>query len=332
MFLSTPTLIIVLIANILAYGQFAPRAGQQGSTAIKSDSAVFKAWASSCTLHRGYMNMANPLAGRASAGNEKNAVGSGAVYNGVVSLGDGGSAILTFEKPITNGPSYDFAVFENGFKETGGLYDFLEYAFVEVSSDGQRFVRFPAQYAGDFTTQIAPFQPTDTRLYHNLAGKYTAGFGTPFDLEELKDSAGLDVNKITHIRVVDVIGSTDSRYATTDSKGRYINEPWPTEFESSGFDLDAVGVLHVSETTGLLINMHEKNYNIYPNPCQDNFLATPHSGQFSKIELTDFVGKKIKDWISPGLAQLDVSSVEKGIYLLHLFVGDGVQVEKLEIR
>ncbi|HAR20435.1 MAG TPA: secretion protein, partial [Cytophagales bacterium] len=64
-----------MIANILAYGQFAPRAGQQGSTAIKSDSAVFKAWASSCTLHRGYMNMANPLAGRASAGNEKNAVG-----------------------------------------------------------------------------------------------------------------------------------------------------------------------------------------------------------------------------------------------------------------
>jgi hypothetical protein len=278
------------------------------------------------------MNMANPTAGQASAGNEKNAVGSGAVYNGVVSLGDGGSAILTFEKHVGNGMGFDFAVFENGFKETGGAYDFLEFAFVEVSSDGQHFVRFPAQFVGDNAIQVPSFQPTDTRLYHNLAGKYTAGYGTPFDLEELKDSAGLDVNAITHIKIVDVVGSIDSRYATTDSKGRYINDPWPTEFESSGFDLDAVGVINVSEATGVLNHMQEKNLFIYPNPCQDYFAAKPQNGQFSKIELADFSGKKIKEWISPGLAPLDVSSVEKGIYLLHLFIENSTQIGKLVIR
>ncbi len=326
------TLIITLMSHILVYGQFAPRAGQPGSTAIKCDSAVFKEWASSCILYRGYMNIANPSAGRASAGSENNAVGSAAVYNGGASLGDGGAAILTFEKPVSNGQGFDFAVFENGFKETVGSFDFLEFAFVEVSSDGQRFVRFPAQFVGDNATQVPSFQPTDTRLYHNLAGKYTARYGTPFDLDELKDSAGLDVNKITHIKVVDVVGSIDSRYATTDSKGRYINDPWPTEFESSGFDLDAVGVLNVSEATGLLSNIHKKNYYVYPNPCHYYFVAKPQNGQFSKIELTDFSGKKVKEWILPDVAQYDVSSLEKGFYLLHLFVGSSVQVEKLVIR
>ena len=45
-----------------------------------------------------------------------------------VSLGDGGYAVVTFDKPITNGPGYDFAVFENGLNDS-----FLELAFVVVS-------------------------------------------------------------------------------------------------------------------------------------------------------------------------------------------------------
>ncbi|MFN6048554.1 MAG: T9SS C-terminal target domain-containing protein, partial [Bacteroidota bacterium] len=52
-----------------------------------------------------------------------------AASNGVVSLGDGGIATLTFDPPITNGDGFDFAVFENTFLDT-----FLELAFVEVST------------------------------------------------------------------------------------------------------------------------------------------------------------------------------------------------------
>ena len=29
-----------------------------------------------------------------------------------------------------------------------------------------------------------------------------------------------------------------------DSLGNWINDPWPTNFQTSGFDLDAVGVIH----------------------------------------------------------------------------------------
>ena len=61
----------------------------------------------------------------------------------VVVLGDAGSITLTFDAPICNGSGYDFAVFENSLNDT-----FLEFAFIEVSSDGEHFVRFPNYYLG----------------------------------------------------------------------------------------------------------------------------------------------------------------------------------------
>ena len=54
-------------------------------------------------------------------------------------LGDDGSLVLTFPAPIADGAGPDFAVFENAFST-----EFLELAFVEVSSDGTNFTRFPA--------------------------------------------------------------------------------------------------------------------------------------------------------------------------------------------
>jgi hypothetical protein len=43
------------------------------------------------------------------------------------------------------------------------------------------------------------------------------------------------------------VGSLNPSYGTKDALGRFINDPWPTAFESGGFDLDAVGVMHFSE-------------------------------------------------------------------------------------
>ena len=52
--------------------------------------------------------------------------------------------------------------------------------------------------------------------------------------------------------VVDVVGSIDPAYATYDSQGHAINDPWPTAFASSGFDFDAVGVLHAVPEPGTI--------------------------------------------------------------------------------
>lgn len=321
----------VLSLPLFSFAQFAPQAGQTGSTAIFKDSSAFKSWANSCKLFRGYQNIANPSAGLASVGDENAPLGK-AGTTGVASLGDGGSAILTFQTPIANGDGYDFAVFENGFKESGGSFDFLEFAFVEVSSDGSRFVRFPSEYKGQTTTQVGSFEPIDTRLYHNLAGKYTAGYGTPFDLDELKDSVGLDINNITHVKIKDVVGTIDPVYATRDSKGNIVNETYPTEFPSSGFDLDAVGVIHSTDPTGILASNQKTIFSIYPNPSRDFIEVKSSNYSISNLEITDMSGLVLKSWTFAENTRIDISEIQAGSYLLKANTPNGTFAQKLIVQ
>ncbi len=232
--------------SVLA-GPYAPAAGQPGSTAIAANDPSFVGWATGYTnFNPGPMDISNPGLGLASYGSPVNALGPSDVdlstgyTSPVVSLGDGGSITLTFAHPITNGPGADFAVFENSFSD-----NFLELAFVEVSSDGTNFVRFPAVSLTPTTTQVGAFGSLDPTNLNNLAGKYRGGYGTPFDLSDLTGlDALVDLNNITEVRIVDVVGSINPLYASYDSQHNMVNDPWPTAYPSSGFDLDAVGVIN----------------------------------------------------------------------------------------
>lgn len=230
-------------------GPYAPPAGQAGSTAIGNTSPLFVAWASGFQdLIRGPLDISNPGGGLASFGAGAEALGptDGNSLH-VVSLGDGGQITLSFADAITDGPGFDFAVFENGFADT-----FLELAFVEVSSNGIDFVRFPTVSLTDTATQIGSFGALDATNLDNLAGKYRGGFGTPFDLGQV---AGLvpsvEVSAISFVRLVDVVGSINPALGTLDSWGHLVNDPYPTAFSSGGFDLDGVGIIHaVPEPAG----------------------------------------------------------------------------------
>lgn len=221
------------------HAQFAPAAGQPGSTAIHKDSSVFVEWAGKCTITRGPMDVSDSTLGPASIGREKEAFGKADGF--VVSLGDGGNALIEVQGYLYNSEGPDFAVFENAFAD-----NFLELAFVEVSSDGSTFVRFPAESLTPTDKQVGGFDYLLATNLHNFAGKYRQDYGVPFDLEELKDSLNVDIDQVTHIRIVDVVGNIDSSLLhTIDSKGNVVNDPWPTPFESSGFDLDALGFIHL---------------------------------------------------------------------------------------
>lgn len=253
---------VILIAYLLVgfgqlQAQFAPPAGQEGSTAIYKDSSIFQAWATSAVVDRGFRDISQEELGYTTIGDETSPLGI-AGEGSVVSLGDGGIVTLEFDVFVRNGEGADFAIFENGFRD-----DFLEFAFVEVSSDGQNFVRFPAISNIDTNQQVGGFDTIDCRLVYNLAGKYRANYGTPFDLEEVKDNPLLDVNKITHIRVIDVVGSLQAPFASKDSRGIKINDPWATPFESGGFDLDAVGLIHTQSKGTVEAAI------AYPNPIQN---------------------------------------------------------------
>jgi hypothetical protein len=173
--------------------------------------------------------------------NVTNALGPAEVSDGfngstnVVSLGENGAIVLTFPAPITDGPGPDFAVFENAFSE-----NFLELAFVGVSSDGTNFVFFPCHtLSTNLVDSYASTGVTESDAYGGLAGKHRQGTGTPFDLRVLAGKAGLNVHRITHVMLQDIRGS-GQRY---DDYLHPIYDPFPT-VGSGGFDLDAVGVLN----------------------------------------------------------------------------------------
>jgi hypothetical protein len=154
----------------------------------------------------------------------------------IVSLGNGGQIVMYFPRPISDGDGADFAVFENAFSP-----GFLELAFVEVSSDGVHFYRFPNRSEG--TTTVGPFANTmDPTNLSGLAGKYIKGYGTPFDLASLAATPLLDRQNVRFVRLVDIIGDGTQR----DTTNQPIYDPTPTT-GSGGFDLEAIGVIHQSE-------------------------------------------------------------------------------------
>lgn len=227
---------------------------QFASHGISATDPSIIGWATGVSnLTRGPMNIANPGLGLASYGTSANALGVPDAWAGVVSLGDGGSITLTFDTPIANGAGSDFAVFENGFASSGLV--FAELGFVEVSSNGTDFFRFASTSLTQTTNQMGAFAGLDPTKIHNLAGQFAEFEGTPFDLAELNGvSPLLDIDAVTHVRIVDTIGSLNDLYATHDSQGNKINDPWSTPFASSGFDLDAVAVIHaVPEPASLAV-------------------------------------------------------------------------------
>jgi hypothetical protein len=309
-------IILSIFFSIVCSAQFAPAAEQLGSTAIFKDSSIIKAWATACVIERGLMQINEPDSGYAAVGDEFSAIGK-AGENGIVSLGDGGKATLTFGGAVFNGPGADFCVFENSFAD-----DFLELAFVEVSSNGADFVRFPATSLTQDTSPIGSFGLLDPTKLNNLAGKYRGLFGVPFDLEELKDSAQLDIQNITHIRLVDVVGSLLEGLARVDQFGHKINDPWPTLFPSSGFDLDAVGLIHT--TVSNLNEVDAQILSLYPNPAVDQLnIMSEELIQFLQIISAD--GRVVKQTsINTSSWLLTIDDLQPGIYFLRVQLADGV--------
>jgi len=318
LFLSTG----LLFFTVSAYAQFPLES-------IPADSSIFVGWATQATVERGYRNIAEPDSGLVDAGMPE--LATGPADGQVVSLGDSGRATLQFDFPVEDGPGPDFAVFENGFA-SGGAF-FLELAFVEVSSDGQNFVRFPATSLTDTGSQVAPFGLLEPELLNNLAGKYVVFEGAPFDLAELAGAPGLDVSAVTHLRVVDVVGSIDSAFATYDAEGRAINDPWPTPFASGGFDLDAVGVIHENRMTTSTEIAAPDTWQVYPNPIRNGEAIEIKGVRLDGWQLFDAAGRLVlegKGW--RGRSSFSLAAPRSGIYFFRGFRGDQFFVRRLVVE
>lgn len=299
--------------------------GSAGCQAIKYNDPAILGWATSCGLILGPQNIAIEGSPLVSYGTSLDPIGpsSESTTDGVVSLGDGGMAVMTFDMPISNGPGYDFAVFENSLNHT-----FLELAFVEVSSDGVHFYRFPSVSNTPTEQQISNSGGTDATKLYNLAGKYIVGWGTPFDLEELAGYSNLDINNVTHVRIVDVVGSINPLYGTTDKNGHLVNDPYPTNFNSGGFDLSGVAVMNGWTPTAVNNYQQEISFVAYPNPCQ-NVLNVNNVTVNEPVSLFNAMGQQIWSGMTQDTYfQLDMQSYPAGVYMLQV----GTQMTKIVKR
>jgi hypothetical protein len=317
--------ILMLLLPVVSGAQFAPQALVSGSTAISKASAQLSGWATHCTIHRGLQQIGNPGLGVTSVGDSSAATGLS--DGSVVSLGDSGVAVLRFARPIRNEAGADFAVFENGFAKTGDPeLAFLELAFVEVSSDGINYTRFPATSGTPDTEQISSIggmSYINARRLNNLAGKYIGTWGTPFDLAELSGTPGLDINAVTHVRIVDVIGDVGP-YASFDDAGNVVNDPFPTAFASGGFDLDAVGVLNAPGTG--LAPLAGPLVQIYPNPAGATLNISASAMGYESATIFDLAGRQlIHAALCAGAAQINVTQLPAGYYQLLLTASDGTR-------
>ena len=204
----------------------------------------------------------------------------------IVSLGDlslpeilsgkpPGQITLLFDETIHNRQGYDFAVFENGFVSedtwaTGSISGqmFADLGFVEISTDGIHFARFPTVSLTPTPQNAYPYLTIEISDVYNLAGKHPNGYnyctGTPFDLAELADdplvvSGLVDLSQIHFIRIVDIPGSGHWRDQATECtdpcswpdwqsypSDHPLYDAWET-WGSGGLDLEAIGILHEQE-------------------------------------------------------------------------------------
>ncbi len=326
---------ILLLHTLLLYGfslfsqpAWSFRSGE--SAAVHKDSSIIVAWATGCSVTRGFINIedttqtftqGDSTSNRAFYGEPSNATGYPESNMSVVSLGDGGTALLTFEKPIADGPGYDFAVFENGFLSSEPPFDYyLELAFVEVSSDGVHFVRFPASTQVQDTLQIGTYGQINPDDIHNLAGKYPVDYGTPFDLADLKDSAGLNRDSIVYVRIVDVVGDINPAFASYDAMGNIINDPWPTPFWTGGFDLNGVGVIHEASPSGVTGSSANPNgLVIWPVPATEMLhLKTRNGTPLYSVTVTGLEGRTVYSTRPDGRSRVDVplSYIAPGFYFV----------------
>lgn len=305
--------------SMIGFGQTSP--ASVFSNAIHCDSNIFVHWAHEAVVNRGLTQAGSPELGVASFGDSSAATGK--ADNNVVSLGDGGSAVLGFPFPIQNGEGADFAVFENAFDQ-----QFLELAHVEVSSNGIDFIRFPDISNTQNAVQIETFGTLDADQIHLLAGIYPVFYGVPFDLDSLPDDPLLDKNHVRFVKIVDVVGSIDENLGSVDSRGNLINDPWPTPFPSGGFDLDAVGVIHdksqlgASETRVAFVQ-------IWPNPVKDYLtIETPEPSKLVSYQILSLRGELVKKAeVVAGEQRVDITDLTPGVYVIQ-FQAEGTLISR----
>ncbi|MEM2914457.1 MAG: hypothetical protein QXH91_03525 [Candidatus Bathyarchaeia archaeon] len=177
----------------------------------------------------------------------------------VLSLGDGGYIILKLGRKVIDEEGADFVVFENPFFIGGNPNRiFIEAAVVEVSQDGENWVRFPFNYE-----PVGEDPWSNPNNFSGLAGVNPVygncdsdeNFVDPLDPKvsggDFFDLADIGLDWVAYIKIIDAGNAeTYPESQIYDADGDAIDDAGNHGFASApfaGFDLDAVGIIHGGE-------------------------------------------------------------------------------------
>ncbi len=223
----------------------------------------------------------------------------------LLSLGSGGEIVLAFlDGGISNGPGYDFTIFENPFFIGGDtLQVFRETGFVAVSQDGILWLEFPwdpltLNGLAGVTPVNGNADPTDPA---------NSG-GDSFDL------ADLGLASATYLRITDTAG------IIADG--------------GDSFDLDSVAAIHGEQGTGAGKPVITGAL-VYPNPFIQDLTLRVNLSQSSnlKISLFDLRGRS-RGVIAEGSFPAGESSFQlqtdqpAGLYFFRLETGCDITTVK----
>ncbi len=130
-------------------------------------------------------------------------------------------------------------------------------------------------------------------------------------------------------------GNEPDDYAGQDALALSLNG-WPLGVASEWNDVDHTNLLYyVIEYSGVvgIKEINSKGINIYPNPIYD-IITIENNLQLniSKIEIVDLLGRKIKEVSisNTDIHIVDVSELNKGIYLINIFENENI-IEETKI-
>ncbi len=261
----------------------------------------------------------------------------------ICALGEGGTITLRFTRhAIIDRPGADFTVFENAFYRAFGSPPraYAEPATVEVSRDGEHFVRFP--YDPVTLSGLAGVTPVDGS--GDLTNPAMSG-GDAFDL------ATLGIDSVRFVRLTDITAKLlcSGGALSDDGAGgftcRPTNPPHPYyDFTVNGFDLDAVVALHTValDPTAVRADNRPTGFRLLdaaPNPFNPTTAISYQLSAISQVNLQvfDALGRQVRTLVdetqSAGLHSVpfDAVGLPSGAYLVRLTAGREIATRRVTL-
>jgi len=165
---------------------------------------------------------------------------------------------------------------------------------------------------------------TGLRNVNSISGNLTIGWN-----HKLRSLSGLENINAVSIQNLYVYYNDSLRTCEIESVCTYLkNIIGVAAIDNNSIGCNSINeVNHACETIGVSDRKYSNEITLFPNPAQNLFFVlSPENWNISETKIYDNVGKLVKS-INGQTKQIDISTLQKGIYIVELF-SDKVRIRK----